>query len=98
MTSRQRERDELLAALARPQTAMGEFQNVVLANHIIGTLNSAVPPQKLRKALIQEQAHWQRQIKSSLRHLARIYRAPKSAPAPSVARKASARWLRSTAR
>jgi hypothetical protein len=75
LTSRQRECDQLLAALARPQTAMGEFQNVVLANHIIGTLDSAVPPQKLRKALIQEQAHWQRQIKSSLRHLTRIYRA-----------------------
>ena len=74
LTSRQRDRDQLLAALARPQTAMGEFQNVVLANQIIGTLNSAVPPQKLRQALIQEQARWQRQIKSSLRQLARIYR------------------------
>jgi len=75
LTGRQREQDPLLEALSRPQAAMGEYQNVLLARQIIDTIESPAPPPALRRALVRSQARWQREIKSSLSDLTRIYRA-----------------------
>lgn len=75
LSSRQRDHDPLLEALARPQGAMGEYQNILLARQIIDTVKSPAPSPDLRRALIREQSRWHARIKTSLSHLARIYRA-----------------------
>ncbi len=74
LTERQRHHDALLKALAEPQAAMGEYQNVTLARQIVGSLHSPAPSNSLRQTLRRDQAHWQRHIKTSLRVLAQIYR------------------------
>jgi triphosphatase len=74
LSSRQRKADPLLEALVRPQAAMGEYQNILLARRIIGALKSPVPPPSIQRALAREEARWQREIKASLNALARIYR------------------------
>jgi CHAD domain-containing protein len=75
LTDREREQDSLLKALARPQAAMGEYQNIVLARQIIGTVRTPAPVSGLDHALAAAQSRWQAEITRSLRHLARIYRA-----------------------
>jgi CHAD domain-containing protein len=70
LKDRKRHHDRLIEALARPQEAMGECQNIVLARRIIGTLKSPAPPPALTRALVREQARRQRAVKSSLDALA----------------------------
>lgn len=74
LTSRQQRKDPLLQSLIRPQAAMGEYQNLLLARQIIGALKSPTPPPHLLRALVREQARWQREIQASLQALSRAYR------------------------
>ena len=74
LTDRQRKQDPLLKALSRPQAAMGEYQNVILARQIIDTIESPAPPPALRRALDRAMSRWQREIKAGLRELGRLYR------------------------
>ena len=83
LTRRQQEHDPLLKCLIRPQAAMGEYQNILVARQIIGALKSPMAPPALLRTLVREQARWEREIKASLKALTRAYRSRIRTGAPS---------------
>ena len=64
--------DALLKGLIRPQVAMGEFQNLVVAEEIIGHLKETPTSARLVGILRKQRTSWQSEIRRGLRALAEM--------------------------
>ena len=85
LSRQQRAGDELLNNLIRPQAAMGEYQNLVMAGQIINSLKRTPTSLRLVKTLGKQRELWKAEIRHGLKGLSGLKprNASKSrAPAP----------------
>jgi len=73
--------DDLLKSLIRPQVAMGEFQNLVVAEEIIGHLKRTPTSLRLVDTLRRQRRSWEGEIRRGLNSLVEMERENVSGPA-----------------
>lgn len=72
LSRRKRAGDDLLKNLIRPQAAMGEYQNLVMAGQIINSLKRTPTSLRLVKTLGKQRELWKSEIRRGLKGLSEL--------------------------